>query len=313
MKKETYEFTDEQITKMNYYDRRAALIAELNKNLVKNRETDDYDYIDLKGINDVLHPLKCKYKITDMPCKEDNGDMSLIMIDSLTGEKHGKITIPWPGNDDEHNNNMRKIQITGANITYLRRYLLMLAYDISGAGDARIHQRHLHVFHQVQPGQQIVLLEDKAQHFVADSGQLVAVHLAHIPAVEPVGAVGGHIQTTDDVHTSGFARTGLTHDGHELAFFDFHGDVVGSLYRGIAHLVIFADFIKLDQSAHSSLLRQSTTTAPVSAGSMPSAGSSASAAGASPFSVSSGSVSSPPSARSALFPAPPITSPPISS
>ena len=125
------EFTDEQITKMNYYDRRAALIAELNKNLVKNRETDDYDYIDLKGINDVLHPLKCKYKITDMPCKEDNGDMSLIMIDSLTGEKHGKITIPWPGNDDEHNNNMRKIQITGANITYLRRYLLMLAYDIS--------------------------------------------------------------------------------------------------------------------------------------------------------------------------------------
>ena len=131
MKKETYEFTDEQITKMNYYDRRAALIAELNKNLVKNRETDDYDYIDLKGINDVLHPLKCKYKITDMPCKEDNGDMSLIMIDSLTGEKHGKITIPWPGNDDEHNNNMRKIQITGANITYLRRYLLMLAYDIS--------------------------------------------------------------------------------------------------------------------------------------------------------------------------------------
>lgn len=95
MKKETYEFTDEQITKMNYYDRRAALIAELNKNLVKNRETDDYDYIDLKGINDVLHPLKCKYKITDMPCKEDNGDMSLIMIDSLTGEKHGKITIPW--------------------------------------------------------------------------------------------------------------------------------------------------------------------------------------------------------------------------
>ena len=59
MKKETYEFTDEQITKMNYYDSRAALIAELNKNLVKNRETDDYDYIDLKGINDVLHPLKC--------------------------------------------------------------------------------------------------------------------------------------------------------------------------------------------------------------------------------------------------------------
>jgi len=182
-----------------------------------------------------------------------------------------------------------------------------------GAGDARIHQRHLHIFHQVQLGQQIVLLEDKAQHLVADSGQLVAVHLAHIPAIEPVGAVGRHIQTADDVHAGGFARAGLAHDGHELAFFDFHSDVVGSLYRGIAHLVIFADLIKLDQSAHSSLLRQSTTTAPASAGSMPSAGSSASAAGASPFSVSSGSVSSPPSARSALFPASSSSPPPISS
>lgn len=131
MKKNEYDFTDEQIKVMNYYARRAALIAELNQNLVKNRETDDYDYIDLKGINDVLHPLKCKYKITDIPCMETNGDMSLIMIDALTGEQLDKITIPWPGDDSEHNNNMRKIQIIGANITYLRRYLLMLAYDIS--------------------------------------------------------------------------------------------------------------------------------------------------------------------------------------
>lgn len=131
MKKEAYEFTDEQIRNMSYYERRAALISELNKNLVKNRETDDYDYIDLKGINQVLQPLKCKYKITDVPLRESNGEMSLIMIDACSGKEHGKVTIPWPGSDPEHNNNMREIQIIGANITYLRRYLLMLAYDIS--------------------------------------------------------------------------------------------------------------------------------------------------------------------------------------
>ena len=124
-----------------------------------------------------------------------------------------------------------------------------------GAGDARIHQRHLHVFQQVQPGQQVVLLEDKAQHLVADRSQLVAVHLAHIPAVEPVGSVGGHIQTADDVHTGRLAGTGLADDGHELAFFDFHGDVVCCFYRGITHLVILAHLIKLDQSAHRFLLR----------------------------------------------------------
>lgn len=130
MKNGKYEFTKEEIRNMSYYERRSFLIAELNSGLVKNRETDDYDYIDLKGINQVLQPLKCKYKISDVPCKETNNDMSLIMIDALTGEPHDKVTVPWPGLDPEHNN-MRAVQTIGANITYLRRYLLMWAYDIN--------------------------------------------------------------------------------------------------------------------------------------------------------------------------------------
>ena len=121
-----------------------------------------------------------------------------------------------------------------------------------GAGDACIHQRHLHVFQQVQPGQQVVLLEDKAQHLVPDGGQLVAVHPAHVPAVEPVDAVGGHIQAADDVHAGGFAGARLADNGDELALVYFHGDVVCGLDRGITHLVILADLIKLDQSAHRS-------------------------------------------------------------
>ena len=124
-----------------------------------------------------------------------------------------------------------------------------------GAADARIHQRHLYVLHQVEPRQKIILLEDKAQHFVADRSQLVAAHLAHIPAVEPVSAMGRHVQTADDVHAGGLAGAGLADDGYELAFFDFHGDVVCCFYRGIAHLVILAHLIKLDQSAHRFLLR----------------------------------------------------------
>lgn len=130
MKNGKYDFTDEQIRTMSYYERRSLLIAELNSGLVKNRETDDYDYIDLKGINQVLQPLKCKYKISDIPCKEPNNDMSLIMVDTLTGKQFDKVTVPWPGLDPEHNN-MRAVQTIGANITYLRRYLLMWAYDIN--------------------------------------------------------------------------------------------------------------------------------------------------------------------------------------
>ena len=119
-----------------------------------------------------------------------------------------------------------------------------------GAGDIRVNQRHLHVLHQVEAGQKVILLEDETQHLVAHICQLVSVHLAHVPAVEPVGAVGGDVQTADDVHAGGLARTGLAHDGHELPLLDLHRDVVGGLYQRIAHLIILAHLLKFDQSAH---------------------------------------------------------------
>ena len=117
-------------------------------------------------------------------------------------------------------------------------------------GDARVHQRHLHVFQQAELGQQVILLEDEAQHLVADLGQLVLVHLAHIPAIEPIGARRGHVQAADDVHAGGFARAGLADDGHELAFVDLHGDMVGSLDRRVTHLVILAHVVKLNECTH---------------------------------------------------------------
>ena len=117
-------------------------------------------------------------------------------------------------------------------------------------GDVGVDQGHLHVFHQVQLGQQVVLLENEAQHLVSDPGQFVLVHPAHIPAVEPIGAGGGHIQAADDVHAGGFARARLAHNGHELPFLDLHRDVVGRLDGGVPHLVVLADRVKFDQCAH---------------------------------------------------------------
>ena len=72
-------------------------------------------------------------------------------------------------------------------------------------GNAGVDQGDFHVLHQIQLGQKVVLLEDEAQHFVADFGQLVGAHAAHIPAVQLVGALGGDVQTADDVHAGGFA------------------------------------------------------------------------------------------------------------
>ncbi len=57
----------------------------------------------------------------------------------------------------------------------------------------------------------------------------------------------GHIQAADDVHAGGFTGARLAHDGHELALFNFHADVVGGFYRGVTHPVIFAHILKFDQ------------------------------------------------------------------
>ena len=84
-------------------------------------------------------------------------------------------------------------------------------------GNTGVNQRDLYVFQKVQLGQKVVLLKDEPQLFVADGGQLVAGHLPHIPAVQSVGPIRGHIQAADDVHAGGFARAGLPHDGHKLA------------------------------------------------------------------------------------------------
>lgn len=117
--------------------------AKAHQMLVKNNEGEDYDYIDLKGINDVLNPLRLKYFVADkfaiVHQENKNGPdvdkPAIKMIDLITGEEKDCISLPWPGFDQSYRN-MSKAQMIGANLTYIRRYLLMCAYDISVGKDA---------------------------------------------------------------------------------------------------------------------------------------------------------------------------------
>ena len=119
-----------------------------------------------------------------------------------------------------------------------------------GGGDTGVDEGNFHVFQKGELGQKIVLLEDEAQLLVPDGGQLPAAHPADIPAIQTVGALGGDVQTTDDVYTGGFARAGLPHDGDEFTPVYLEGDVVGGFHEGIAHLVILADRVELNECAH---------------------------------------------------------------
>lgn len=132
--------TIEEMATLPFYLRRAFLIEEANRKLRKNKETDDFDYLDLHGINKVLLHLKLKYLITDEPItetlqnsqKNDLQRPGLKIIDMVTGQEMLQVFVPWPEHDDRYD--MSKVQMIGANITYLRRYLIMWAYDLS-SGD----------------------------------------------------------------------------------------------------------------------------------------------------------------------------------
>ena len=71
--------------------------------------------------------------------------------------------------------------------------------------DSSVQQGQFHIFQHGQLGDQIVLLEDEAQHFAADLRLLVIVHGGHVHTSQVVGAGGGYIQTADDVHGGGLA------------------------------------------------------------------------------------------------------------
>jgi hypothetical protein len=123
-----------------------------------------------------------------------------------------------------------------------------------GLSDPGVHQGDLHIFHQIQLGQQVVLLKDKAQQLVADFGQLVFVHLAHIPAVQQIGPLRGDVQTADDVHAGGLAGAGGAYNGHELPPADLKGDVVRCHHGGVPHVVVLAHLLKLNERLHVKIL-----------------------------------------------------------
>ena len=82
--------------------------------------------------------------------------------------------------------------------------------------DALINQGQLHVFQYGQRLNEVVLLEDKANLFVADTAKLLVGKFAHVGAVQTVLAACGDVQTAQHVHHRGLAGAGLPHNGDKL-------------------------------------------------------------------------------------------------
>ena len=66
-------------------------------------------------------------------------------------------------------------------------------------------------------GKQIEALEDEAEAFAADAGELRLAQPRDIDALEEVVAARRPVEAAEDVHERRFARARRAHDGDELA------------------------------------------------------------------------------------------------
>src|SRR5687767_11476168 len=85
---------------------------------------------------------------------------------------------------------------------------------------AAIEHGQLDVFEGRGAREQIESLEDEADFFVSDLGELIAFQTGNIDAVELIAAFGWAIEAADRVHHGRFAGTARAHDGDKFAAID---------------------------------------------------------------------------------------------
>ena len=94
----------------------------------------------------------------------------------------------------------------------------------------RIAGRHRHIVQCRGRADQVVALEDEAEHLAPQRGQRIVVQPRDRLALEQVFAAAGSVQATQDVHQRGLARARCPDDGHVLARLDPKVDAVQGLH-----------------------------------------------------------------------------------
>ena len=111
--------------------------------------------------------------------------------------------------------------------------------DILISGVARVQQRQFDVFKGGGPGQEVEALEHEADLLVADVGQLVAVQVVDMDAVQKIIAAAGIVQAAEDVQHGRFSRSGRAHDRHQFAGIDDQVDAFQGFDLDFAAVINF--------------------------------------------------------------------------
>ena len=109
---------------------------------------------------------------------------------------------------------------------------------------AGVDEGQFHVLLRVQPGKELRVLKDEADLFSAQPRQIQFVQFLHALAVEDVFALGGHVQTADDVHQRALAAARGAKHGQILAALDIQVDAAQDGH------VLVGEAIALANAAH---------------------------------------------------------------
>lgn len=101
---------------------------------------------------------------------------------------------------------------------------------------------------------EVVTLEHEADGVVAVGIPVAALVLLGGDAVDHQIAGIIMVEPADNVEQRGFARSGRTEDGHELAVAQVQADIVQRLLHEIAGFVLFGDALDLQHAASSRLI-----------------------------------------------------------
>ena len=103
-----------------------------------------------------------------------------------------------------------------------------------GSRHTEVLQRQLDVLLHGEFVDEVERLEDETDLSAPSESALALFQMAHFHAVQPVAALRGIVQQTEDVQQRRFAAARRTHDGDELAVLHFQCDAPEG--RGLHHI-----------------------------------------------------------------------------
>ena len=112
--------------------------------------------------------------------------------------------------------------------------------------DARIDERQFDIVKRIAAWKKIEGLEDEADFFITDFGEIVVVEPGNVDTIKEVIAACWRVEAADDIHQGRFARAGRPHDRDVFVLLHADHNAAQSIDELLPHLVNLLDVLQKD-------------------------------------------------------------------